>query len=68
MFEEGFSLFVDGGGEGRGSPRRSAVNSLKIQGLPIAPRAIQTPSTPVVWYMRKASAAVKTSPEPKSVT
>lgn len=54
------------GGGGAGSPRSAALSSRKIQGLPQAPRATSTASQPVSARMRRASAAVQTSPEPST--
>jgi len=40
----------------------------KIKGLPIAPRAIITPSQPVCRSIAKAACAFQTSPEPNTGT
>ena len=53
-------------GPGGGRPASAARRSAKIHGLPQAPRATSTASQPVSARIRRASAALQTSPEPST--
>src|SRR5206468_1543558 len=66
LFGQGFGGPADHPAD-RGRPSSRARISRKMNGLPIAPRATQAPSTPVSAIMAGRSSGANTSPLPRIV-